>query len=316
MRYKTKIFILIVSGFVFSNCGNEGAITFLDYPNKIETKIDTIEVSYISWACACPNWIEVDYFEKNPTYKNTDYSKDCFFIEAKKGTIKLPEKHHTTYNEVKIKLIGSFYAENGISRDYIKPTSQKPEHSRVFRYSDFEIIKSTIEILKKETNISEKGTSLIDFQNIINQIKEKTMPVIDTTNFDNINAQIKNYNTKQIENLQLDEIYSNIENVVFKFIPSYKLNISKEFITIIIIVHKGEHELETILINYDLKGKLIDYKIIAYDEIAESMFQKISQINNTKLIITDKVWTNKEQITITEFEISEIGKIKAVANNL
>ena len=64
-----------------------------------------------------------------------------------------------------------------------------------------------------------------------------------------------------------------------KFFLSYKLEFSDTFYTIIINVFKGEHELETILINYSLDEKMIDYKIIAYDEIAESQSRKFSKID-------------------------------------
>ena len=121
-----------------SSCGDAAPITFLDYSNNLEKKIDTIEVTYIAWACACANWINTDYFEKNPNYANMDYSKECFFIEAKNRDNKLPEKYHI--NGSVVRLIGSFYKDKGISRDYMKPTSQKPDKSRVFRYAAYEVI--------------------------------------------------------------------------------------------------------------------------------------------------------------------------------
>ena len=130
--------IILALSLSFSGCGEEAPITFLNYPNDIEERIDTIEVSYITWACACANWINNEYFEKNPDYIDKDYAKDCFFIEAENEDDMLPEKYHS--NRYDIRLIGSFYKDNGISKDYIKPTSQKPEKSRVFRYVKYEII--------------------------------------------------------------------------------------------------------------------------------------------------------------------------------
>lgn len=143
MKITIKVFYFIILGSFLFSCGEEGPITLFDYPNKIETKIDTIEVSYTMWACACPNWIETNYQTQNSYISTNRLEDSCFFIEASKETKKLPEKYHTTYLNGKsfsIKLVGSFYKDKGISRDYIKPTSQKPEHAKVFRYTKFEIL--------------------------------------------------------------------------------------------------------------------------------------------------------------------------------
>lgn len=137
MKINIRISLLIILIPLVFSCGNIGPITIFDYPNNIEKEIDTIEVTYIAWACACPNWVGADYIPEN------NLENLCFFIEAEKESNKLPEKYHTSFlNEkrMRIKLIGSFYKDKGISRDYIKSTSEKPEHARVFRYTKFEVL--------------------------------------------------------------------------------------------------------------------------------------------------------------------------------
>ena len=125
-------------------CGNEGPITYFDYPNNIDDNIDTIEVEYISWACACANWVDYSYLISNSYISEDKLAENCFFIEAEKDSIRIPDSYFADTNNYRIQLIGSYYKDKGISRDYIKPTSEKPEHARVFRYSQFKIIKPEV----------------------------------------------------------------------------------------------------------------------------------------------------------------------------
>lgn len=142
MKLILKIVFPIILGLFFYSC-NEGLITVLDYSNTIEDRVDTIEVSYVMWACACPNWIETDFLAQNSYIPENELESKCFYIEANKETEKLPEKYHTNFlngNRFKVKLIGNFYKDKGISRDYKKPTSEKPEYAKVFRYNEFEVL--------------------------------------------------------------------------------------------------------------------------------------------------------------------------------
>src|SRR5688572_5659151 len=109
------------------------------YPTELSDKIDTVEVKYISWACACANWLPTEYL-KDPNYSKTDYSNDCIFIEAEKSTEKVPESYIIESGK-KIRLIGTFYNDEGISRDYESPTDQRPDRAKVFKYRSFEIVK-------------------------------------------------------------------------------------------------------------------------------------------------------------------------------
>lgn len=127
----TAIIFLLIS---FSNCGIIGdkrMITWLDYPKELENKIDTIEVTYIAWACACANWLPTTFLN-DPNYYENDYSKDCIFLEADKKELVIPDEYHLGGNDNQIKLIGTFYKDQGISRGYIKPTSEKPDKAKVF----------------------------------------------------------------------------------------------------------------------------------------------------------------------------------------
>jgi hypothetical protein len=110
---------------------------FNSYPNDLSEKTDTIELSYINWACACANWRPTKLNGLQIEDSITDES--CIFIEAGPSTYQVSEEIYCCSNRVR--LIGSFYEDEGISRDYISPTDQKPDLARVFQYHTFEYIK-------------------------------------------------------------------------------------------------------------------------------------------------------------------------------
>jgi hypothetical protein len=132
------IVIIVLSKKTFNE--EKGKITSLDYPTKLSKKRDTIEVTYIAWACACANWLPTHHLE-NPNYDTTENADDCIFLEADVGRLVIPDEFRNGCCGNKIRLIGNFYLDEGISRDYEKPTSQKPEKGKVFRYSEIEIIR-------------------------------------------------------------------------------------------------------------------------------------------------------------------------------
>jgi len=123
-------------GWYILKYAEEGPITFLDYSYQLEEEKDSLDLSYIHWACACANWLEVSKFPK--TENEEIQAEDCLFIEAASAQNILPDS--LQYSQQVIRLYGSFYQQPGISRDYEKPTSQKPEAARVFRYDSFKML--------------------------------------------------------------------------------------------------------------------------------------------------------------------------------
>ena len=138
-------------------------------------------------------------------------------------------------------------------------------------------------------------------------------PIVDTTNFDNINEGRK-INLKEIKKLQLEKIYPNFNKEMhsYRFMSSYQLEISKQFKTIVVCVYKGDHELESVLINYDLNGKLVDSKRISYDEIAEGWSRETSTIKNDCILTINALYTDIPQIDTTLFHINRFGSINPV----
>lgn len=152
--------------------------------------------------------------------------------------------------------------------------------------------------------------NLIDY---LEALPRKTIPLTDSTNFDNIKNK-KNISSSIQKVLQLKEIYKNIDKdgYNFKFYPSYKLNLSDEFHTIVLNVFKGDHELEALLINYDLQNKLVNHKVIAYDEIAEGWSRKFSHIDNNIITVIDETYMDNKKTETNKFGINKFGEINPI----
>jgi len=120
--------------------------------NKLEEKEQTIELSYIAWACNCANWATIEHIKKyhdNPGDTLADLS---IFIEPADKLLTLPDT--LGYNGDIIKFTGQFYKNKGFPKDY-KPF-EKSNKASVFRYTKYEVVKSNYEHAKADT-LNSKG---------------------------------------------------------------------------------------------------------------------------------------------------------------
>jgi hypothetical protein len=47
-------------------------------PTQLSGKTETITVSYINWACDCPDFVDTKVYDQNPEYEVKE--EDCFFL--------------------------------------------------------------------------------------------------------------------------------------------------------------------------------------------------------------------------------------------
>jgi hypothetical protein len=148
---------------------------------------------------------------------------------------------------------------------------------------------------------------IVDKDQFLEKIIEKQLPIVDSTNFDNF--QIKDtLDSGQVKYLHLKYLPFS-ENASFSL--NYKLNISTDFKTYVFSYYPNEQEIYTILVNYSNTYEFIDYKVIAYDEIAESFIKIFSTIYKEKIISVERNFSSgKTELTRTEFKFLRNGKIK------
>ena len=111
-----------------------------DQPAKLSGVTETIEVSYVNWACDCADFIETKFYNDDPQYEAKE--EDCIFIEPSDINNKIPpvyyeKEHFDNY----LKLSGQFYIDDGIPNSYDRKTPKKPQKARVFRYNSFELVR-------------------------------------------------------------------------------------------------------------------------------------------------------------------------------
>jgi hypothetical protein len=105
--------------------------------SKLEEKVQTLDLHYIAWACACANWAtseDIEKYEKN----EEALAAHSIFIEPADSSLILPDSIGTTGDI--IKFTGHFYKEKGFPKDY-GYEEQRPDKARVLRYTKYEIIR-------------------------------------------------------------------------------------------------------------------------------------------------------------------------------
>ncbi|MCT4582098.1 MAG: hypothetical protein N4A35_11820 [Flavobacteriales bacterium] len=168
---------------------------------------------------------------------------------------------------------------------------------------------------KKNCKASEalQKDSIQPFDQIVATTPLQKLPHSETTNFDDF-IDPDDYQEIDVNSLQLDKIYPNFYQNNFRAIAQYKVDLNpKKFHSLVVTTIKGTHEMESVLINYNLKGAIIDYKIVAYDEIAEGMSCTQSQISEEHLMVNQIFWGNHKEVKQTQYKILEDGTIDEIA---
>ncbi|RRQ49578.1 hypothetical protein DZC72_02960 [Maribacter algicola] len=167
-------------------------------------------------------------------------------------------------------------------------------------------------------SVATRAAAIIDnnvtltFEEIISLAQAKTLPHTETTNFDSFTED--NTDGIDVKALKLDKVYKDFDKhqEYYKPIAIYKLPLHTNFHTFVVTVQHGEHEMETVLINFDTDGNIIDHQLVAYDEIAESMARTVSRISENKLTVNQIFWANDKEVQEIEFEITYDGSINHV----
>ncbi len=156
-------------------------------------------------------------------------------------------------------------------------------------------------------NLNEENQTNRTFQ-FIEKYSVKELPHTDSTNFDNY-KDTPILTKEQSKLLKLEKIEPD-KNVTFRI--NYRLNISPNFKSIVVSYFPNEQELFTVLINYTNSFDIVDFKTIAYDEIAEGFIKTKSYISKDKFEVVQRDESSgRPEIRTTKFEFKNDGQIKA-----
>ena len=103
-----------------------------DSTNILDKKVQTLELQYTAWGCACPNWVTPSDVKEYSG--DTAFLEHHIYIEPENSSIYNPE-NDSTFKPIddKIVITGQFY----ILKDYPKGTIETEEYmpkAKVFRY--------------------------------------------------------------------------------------------------------------------------------------------------------------------------------------
>ena len=174
--------------------------------------------------------------------------------------------------------------------------------------SNLILIYSIVSIL----SLSNHNTVLQENQySFLNKVPFKDLPVSDSTSFNNY--EYKNtLSTHEKKLLKLDEIYVSNSSDFITASANYKLRLSSKFNTIIITYSPSEVILITVLVNYDKDFNLIDFKMIALDEIFDNWSRVISEVKDNKLYVTSIDYSTGDPIQkLKIYSVDPNGKINA-----
>ncbi len=130
----------------------------------------------------------------------------------------------------------------------------------------------------------ESGAILIAFQAKIAGMQERELPIIETTNFDSF-ADEDNLKSIDERALKIETLYPDLyeKEAGYRAMASYKVAISPNFHSVVVTYKLGEYKMETNLINYDADGNILDYELIAFDEIAGDRVRIRSRLSDNAI---------------------------------
>jgi hypothetical protein len=105
--------------------------------DKLDEKQQTIELSYVDWACDCANWATPLDLKKYHDNINDTLAKLSMYIEPSNKGLELPDSFYVSGNT--IKFTGRFYRYEKFPKHYF--SIELPERAKVFQYDRYEIIK-------------------------------------------------------------------------------------------------------------------------------------------------------------------------------
>lgn len=105
-----------------------------DPTNVLSGKMETLDLDYIVWGCACPNWVTPADYGK---YADNGLTKHCIYIEPASTRLEIPFAFDPFRHRIRVS--GQFY----VRPDYPKGTFQGEEvldKAPVFRYDRMEVL--------------------------------------------------------------------------------------------------------------------------------------------------------------------------------
>ena len=177
-----------------------------------------------------------------------------------------------------------------------------------------EVQRVFIKIEWKENGLTHESLSS-HFHTLIKSAPIKQAPFIDSLSFRN-DIKMINLTKKELNTLQLGKIYPNLFTAGYQYNCgiAYNLDMSRDFKTLIVHTRIGEGQiLGSILVTYDLNGKLIDHQQIVFEETTMDNSITINLKVEDNRLLTKYLSDNFEDPQF--LKIDDQGKIRTIYLN-
>ena len=105
-----------------------------DPDNKLTGKVETLQLRYIAWGCACANWVTEEDLIK---YQDSGLADNVIFIEPSSPDLDVPIYFDVTRHYIQVK--GQFYLNEGYPKGTVE-SEEKLDPAKVFRYTSIEVV--------------------------------------------------------------------------------------------------------------------------------------------------------------------------------
>jgi hypothetical protein len=163
----------------------------------------------------------------------------------------------------------------------------------------------------EDMNYEERRTY---FDKLLRNISPEILPVIDTTSFDT-DRKYHFYTNQELKFINIEQIYPNYfaEGNNYKTAPSYSVILKDDYNSLVLTTFKGENEMESVLVNYDYKGHILDHIVVSYDEIAEGLSRTHAEIGHKKIKVFNTFFGDEIKRDSTAYIFKSIGEFGKIA---
>jgi hypothetical protein len=101
---------------------------------------DTLELTYIAFACSCPSWTLMEEYEKHPESQSSMDFPYGYYLEPATPSLKISDRLHSPT----VRVIGKLYNEKGVPDE--EPIGPGWPEGKKFRYYAYELVTPVVAI--------------------------------------------------------------------------------------------------------------------------------------------------------------------------
>lgn len=144
----------------------------------------------------------------------------------------------------------------------------------------------------------------------VEKYPKKKVPLVDSTSFSNHQSK-KILSKRKLKKLHLEtilgkeQLFAKKSKIGISYLPL----LSSNYTSIVYYFYSDDTVLQSILVNYDINFNVIDYQILAFDEISDGLLKSSSIINSNEIKLSEYNFHISKNPMKLMYLISSDGKI-------